>query len=368
MKKNLVRLLWSLFAIFWGCVFALFVLIWYGVIGYMPDVEQLQNPIDKYASVLISADGEQIGSYALGSTNRLYVGYDELSESLVQALLATEDVRFYQHSGVDVRSLGRAIVKRGIFRQVGSGGGSTLTQQLAKQLYSPHAGSSVRRLLQKPIEWIIAIKLERNYTKEEIIAMYLNQFDFLYNAIGVRSAARTYFGKRPSELTLAESALLVGMCKNPSLYNPVLHSNSDVPIRRRNVVLLQMKKAGYITEDIYQRTIQEPIVLNFNSSTYADGIAPYYREFVRQFLTAKKPKRSDYSEWSQEQYAIDSLLWETQPIYGWCQKNKKSDGSCYDLYTDGLKIYGTIDSRMQRYAEEAVLKQMKEFVKVFIKK
>ena len=362
MKKNLVRLLWGLFAIFWGCVFALFVLIWYGVIGYMPDVEQLQNPIDKYASVLISADGEQIGSYALGSTNRLYVGYDELSESLVQALLATEDVRFYQHSGVDVRSLGRAIVKRGIFRQVGSGGGSTLTQQLAKQLYSPHAGSSVRRLLQKPIEWIIAIKLERNYTKEEMIAMYLNQFDFLYNAIGVRSAARTYFGKRPSELTLAESALLVGMCKNPSLYNPVLHSNSDVPIRRRNVVLLQMKKAGYITEDIYQRTIQEPIVLNFNSSTYADGIAPYYREFVRQFLTAKKPKRSDYSEWSQEQYAIDSLLWETQPIYGWCQKNKKSDGSCYDLYTDGLKIYGTIDSRMQRYAEEAVLKQMKEFV------
>ena len=171
MKGKVIKVLWWLFGAFWALAFITFVLIWFGIIGYMPDVEQLQNPIDKYASVLISDDGVQLGSYAHGSTNRIYVGYDELAEPLVQALVATEDVRFYKHSGVDVRGVGRAIVKRGMLRNTASGGGSTITQQLAKQLYSPHAKSSLQRLLQKPIEWVIAIKLERNYTKEEIIAM-----------------------------------------------------------------------------------------------------------------------------------------------------------------------------------------------------
>ena len=362
MKGKIIKVLWWLFGAFWALTLITFVLIWFGIIGYMPDVEQLQNPIDKYASVLISDDGVQLGSYAHGSTNRIYVSYDELAEPLVQALIATEDVRFYQHSGVDMRGVGRAVIKRGVLRNTASGGGSTITQQLAKQLYSPHAKSTLQRLLQKPIEWVIAIKLERNYTKEEIIAMYLNQFDFLYNAIGIRSAAQTYFGKTPSELTLNESAMLVGMCKNPSLYNPVLHADSDAPLKRRNTVLLQMEKAGYISDETYTTAAAEPIRINFTSNTHSDGLAPYYREFVRLLLTAKKPKRSDYSQWNQEQYAIDSLLWETQPIYGWCQKNKKSNGSHYDLYADGLKIYGTIDSRMQQYAEEAVQKHMSEFV------
>lgn len=320
----------------------------------MPPIEQLQNPIDKYASLLISSDGKTIGSYARSGNNRVYTAYEEISPDMIKALIATEDVRFESHSGIDFRSFARAVVKRGILRQESGGGGSTITQQLAKQLYSPNADNVIERLFQKPIEWVIAVRLEKNYTKEEIIAMYLNQFDFLYNAVGIRSAAQTYYGKLPKDLSLQECAMLVGMCKNPSLYNPILHSDSDRPKGRRNVVLEQMQKAGYISDATKREAQASPLDLNFKVIKHTEGLAPYFRENIRLMLTAKKPERKNYPKWNQEQYRVDSTAWENNPVYGWCAKNKKADGSSYDLYADGLKIYTTLNSKMQEYAEKAV--------------
>lgn len=352
--RKLIKLLWLFFLALWACGLLLFVLIWNGIIGYMPPIEQLQNPIDKYASQLISADGETLGSYARSGNNRIYSSYSELSPELVKALIATEDVRFEKHSGIDAKGLLRAVVKRGILRQRSGGGGSTITQQLAKQLYSPKADSHLERMLQKPIEWVIAVRLERYYTKEEIISMYLNQFDFLYNAVGIRSAAQTYFSKKPSELKLEEAAMLVGMCKNPSLYNPILHKDKSRAIGRRKVVLNQMQKAGYITASVADSVASLPLQTKFHRLTHTEGVAPYFREYIRLLLTAKEPHRSDYGAWAGQQYSLDSLAWETNPLYGWCEKNRKPDGSKYDLYADGLRIYATVDSRMQRYAEQAI--------------
>lgn len=357
MKKiasRIIRWLWVFFASFWVLFILLCVLIWHGVIGYMPPIEQLQNPIDKYASQLISTDGEIIGSYAHSGNNRVYSSFEDLSPHLVNALVSTEDVRFHDHSGIDARGLARAIVKRGLLRRKSGGGGSTITQQLAKQLYSPNAKSVLERVLQKPIEWVIAVKIEKFYTKREIITLYFNQFDFLYNAVGIRSAAKTYFGKQPKELNLVESAMLVGMCKNPAIYNPVLHADSKVPLERRNVVLQQMLKAGYLKQKEYEEAIKQPIKTKFSLGKYSDGYAPYFREHIRLMLTAKKPAWKDYPSWNKEQYSRDSLYWENNPLYGWCNKNKKPDGSNYDFYSDGLKIYCTIDTRMQAYAEQAV--------------
>lgn len=362
MRRKICKILWIIFGSLWGLTALLFLLIWFGIIGYMPPVEQLQNPIDKYASQLISADGVPLGSYARSGNNRVYSSYRELSPDLVRALIAVEDVRFEDHSGIDARGLLRAIVKRGILRQKGGGGGSTITQQLAKQLYSPKADNVIERLLQKPIEWVIALKLERYYTKEEIICMYLNQFDFLYNAVGIRSAAETYFSKKPSELNLQESAMLIGMCKNPSIYNPILHNDKPWALERRNVVLNQMAKAGFLTEAEADSVSALPLQTKFHRTIQAEGDAPYFREFIRLILTAKKPNKSNYNEWSIGQYAADSIAWENDPLYGWCEKHHKSDGSTYDLYADGLKIYSTVDSRMQRYAEEAVREHVGGFL------
>lgn len=362
MRRKICKILWIIFGSLWGLTALLFLLIWFGIIGYMPPVEQLQNPIDKYASQLISADGVPLGSYARSGNNRVYSSYRELSPDLVRALIAVEDVRFEDHSGIDARGLLRAIVKRGILRQKGGGGGSTITQQLAKQLYSPKADNVIERLLQKPIEWVIALKLERYYTKEEIICMYLNQFDFLYNAVGIRSAAETYFSKKPSELNLQESAMLIGMCKNPSIYNPILHNDKPWALERRNVVLNQMAKAGFLTEAEADSVSALPLQTKFLRTIQAEGDAPYFREFIRLILTAKKPDKSNYNEWSIGQYAADSIAWENDPLYGWCEKHHKSDGSTYDLYADGLKIYSTVDSRMQRYAEEAVREHVGGFL------
>lgn len=362
MKKKIITTVWAFFFGIWGSILFLFLLIWNGVIGYMPPIEQLQNPIDKYASLLISSDGKTIGTYARSGSNRIYTAYEEISPLMIQALIATEDVRFESHSGIDFRSFLRAVVKRGILRQESGGGGSTITQQLAKQLYSPDADNVIERLFQKPIEWIIAVRLERSYTKQEIIAMYLNQFDFLYNAVGIRSAAQTYYSKSPKDLTLQESAMLVGMCKNPSLYNPILHSDSDRPIGRRNVVLDQMRKAGYISQKLMQEAQASPLDLHFKLIKHTEGLAPYFRENLRLMLTAKRPERSNYPDWNQTQYQIDSLAWENNPVYGWCAKNTKSDGSHYDLYADGLKIYTTLNSKMQAYAERAVREHVGEYL------
>ena len=329
-----------------------FIAMWNGWIGYMPPIEDLQNPISRYASQIYSSDGKVMGTWNFNRENRVMVDYKSLTPDLVHALVATEDERFYEHSGIDFIALGRAIVKRGFMRQASAGGGSTITQQLAKQLYSETAHSTLERLIQKPVEWVIAIKLERHYTKEEIITMYLNYFDFLHNAVGVKTASNTYFNKEPKELTLNESATLVGLCKNPSYFNPVRYP--DRARERRNVVLSQMLKKGYLSRGQYLAAIDEKLELNFHRTDHKDGRATYFREFLRQYMMAKLPNRSDYPAWNKNQYVIDSIAWANDPLYGWCNKNKKKNGENYNVYTDGLKVYTTIDSRMQKYAEEAV--------------
>ena len=352
MRKVLIHFLWWLLGLtFLGSSLA-FVAIWNGWIGYMPPIEDLQNPISRFATQIYSSDGKVIGTWNFNRENRICVPYSNLSPYLVKALVATEDVRFYDHSGIDFIALSRAIVKRGLLGQTSAGGGSTITQQLAKQLYSDAAGSTLERLLQKPIEWVIAVKLERNYTKEEIIALYLNYFDFLHNAVGIKTASTTYFYKDPKDLTLEEAATLIGLCKNPSLFNPVRYPERCR--ERRNVVLDQMRKAGYITDEQYEKSCALPIALNFHRNDHKDGTAPYLREFLRVYMSAERPDRSKYPSWNKRQYVLDSIAWDTDPLYGWCNKNFKKDGTPYNLNADGLKVYTTIDSRMQRYAEEAV--------------
>ena len=360
MRKLFVYFLWTLlFIIIFGAATA-FYAINEGWIGYMPPIEDLQNPINRFATQIYSADGKLIGTWNYNRENRVMVDYTKIAPSLVKALVATEDVRFYDHSGIDFYALGRAIVKRGLLGQKSAGGGSTITQQLAKQLYSEHASTTMERLLQKPIEWVIAVKLERNYTKDEIITMYLNYFDFLHNAVGIKTAANTYFSKEPKDLSVVESATLVGLCKNPSYYNPV--RNPERSRNRRNVVLGQMLKAGYITQEEHDKYCAEPLELKFHVSDHKEGLAVYLREFLRRYMTAKKPERALYPSWNMVKYFNDSINWESDPLYGWCNKNKKRNGDNYSIYTDGLKVYTTIDSRMQKYAEQAAYQHVVKFL------
>ena len=360
MRKRFIHILWALLA--GGFVSAIvgFFAIWFGWIGYMPDIEDLQNPINRFATQVYSSDGKVIGTWNLNKENRIVIPYKKMSPYLVQALVATEDERFYEHSGIDFRALGRAIIKRGILGQANAGGGSTITQQLAKQLYSSTAQSAAQRMLQKPIEWVIAIKLERYYTKEEIIALYLNYFDFLHNAVGIKTAANTYFNKEPKDLTVCEAATLIGLCKNPSFFNPVRYPERAK--ERRNVVLSQMVKAGYMDRAEYQNYSSEPLTLNFHRTDHKDGTATYLREFLRQYMMAKRPVRTDYPSWNNVQFVADSIAWDTDPLYGWCNKNFKKDGSPYNVYSDGLKVFTTIDSRMQKYAEEAVYQHVARYL------
>lgn len=360
MRKRFIHILWALLA--GGFVSAIvgFFAIWFGWIGYMPDIEDLQNPINRFATQVYSSDGKVIGTWNLNKENRIVIPYKKMSPYLVLALVATEDERFYEHSGIDFRALGRAIIKRGILGQTNAGGGSTITQQLAKQLYSSTAQSAAQRMFQKPIEWVIAIKLERYYTKEEIIALYLNYFDFLHNAVGIKTAANTYFNKEPKDLTVCEAATLIGLCKNPSFFNPVRYPERAK--ERRNVVLSQMVKAGYMDHAEYQNYSSEPLKLNFHRTDHKDGTATYLREFLRQYMMAKRPVRTDYPSWNNVQFVADSIAWDTDPLYGWCNKNFKKDGSPYNVYSDGLKVFTTIDSRMQKYAEEAVYQHVARYL------
>jgi len=360
MRRKIIRFLWKTLGVIGAFLLLAFIGIWFGWIGYMPAIADLQNPINRAASQVYSADGKIMGTWNLNRENRIVVSYDNLAPDLVKALVATEDERFYEHSGIDYIALGRAIVKRGLMGQESAGGGSTITQQLAKQLYSETAHSTIGRLLQKPVEWVIAIKLERNYTKEEIIALYLNYFDFLHNAVGIKTASNTYFNKEPKDLTLNESATLIGLCKNPSLFNPVRYPERCR--ERRNVVLSQMLKQGYITKDEYAKNSAEPLELHFHRRDHKDGSAPYFREFLRQYMMAKRPNIDDYPSWNRKQFVFDSIAWQTDPLYGWCNKNFKRDGSPYNIYTDGLKIYTTIDSRMQQMAEEAVFNHVAKYL------
>lgn len=365
MIRKVVKILWIFIALIsLVCVF-IFFSIAKGWIGYMPPVEDLENPNYKFATEVFSEDGKVLGTYSCSKENRVFVGYNDLSPNIINALIATEDVRFAEHSGIDAYALTRAIVKRGILMQKNAGGGSTITQQLSKQLYSPSADNVMERLFQKPIEWVIAVKLERYYTKEEILTMYLNKFDFLNNAVGIKTAAFTYFGCEPKDLKIEEAATLVGMCKNPSLYNPVRYNERSRG--RRNVVLDQMRKAGYITEAERDSLQALPLKLKYNRVDHKEGLATYFREYLRGVLTAKKPDKADYRGWQMQKYYEDSLDWENNPLFGWCEKNTKKDGTKYNLYTDGLKIYTTLDSRMQQYAEDAVTEHLKELQGYFFK-
>lgn len=352
MRKKFIHILWLVLGLLVGTTTLLFFLIWFGVVGYSPDIENLQNPISKSASLVYSEDGKVLGTYNADKANRIPVSFSKLSPHLVHALVATEDVRFYEHSGIDFIALGRAIVKRGLLGHESAGGGSTITQQLAKQLYSAPASSSVERMLQKPIEWVTAIKLERNFTKEEIIALYLNYFDFLHGAVGIKTAANTYFNKEPKDLTVNEAALLIGLCKNPSLFNPVRYP--DRCKERRNVVLAQMVKAGYLSQADGREYDAQPIELHFHRADHKDGVAVYFREYLRQYMMMERPERKNYPSWNYRQFVIDSIAFATDPLCGWCKKNTKKDGTFYNIYTDGLKIHTTIDYKMQQYAEESV--------------
>lgn len=357
MRRKVIITLWSLLLVSLLTITLSFYAIVKGWIGYMPNFQELQNPIDRYASQVLSEDGVLLGVWAKRD-NRVFVDYDKIAPVVFDALIATEDSRFENHSGIDVRALGRAVVKRGLLGQESAGGGSTITQQLAKQLYSSQAKSTFERLLQKPIEWVIAVELERHYTKQEILTLYLNYFDFLHNATGIKTAANVYFGKQPSELTLEEAATLIGMCKNPAYFNPV--SQPERCRSRRNVVLGQMVAYGNLNQTTHDSAVAKPLMLNFQRIDHKEGLAPYLREHLRVKLMAKKPNMADYADWQKEKYHEDSLAWETDPLYGWCNKNKKSDGKPYNIYEDGLKIYTSIDSRMQRYAEKALTKHLTE--------
>lgn len=326
MIKKFIYMLWGLLAVGLVAAFLIFYSITRGWIGFVPPVEELENPTYKFATQIISADGKMLSTYSYSRENRVWTDYEDLSPALINALISTEDVRFAEHSGIDLRALLRAIVKTGLLRQESSGGGSTLTQQLAKQLYTEEvAGNKIERLFQKPIEWVIAVKLEKYYTKEEILTMYLNKYDFGNNAIGIKTAANTYFSKEPKQLSVEEAATLVGMCKNSSLYNPV--RRNEKTRQRRNVVLSQMEKNHCLSAAVCDSLQETPLVLNYRRVDHKLGPAPYFREYLRGVMTAKKPERKNYRGWQMQKYYEDSLDWANNPLYGWCNKNKKKDGS-----------------------------------------
>ena len=357
--KKMIRALWTINFCGVALVMLMGVMIYHGYIGYMPPVEGLLNPEDRFASRLFTSDGVEMGRFYQSRNNRVYADYSEISPNVINALIATEDERFMQHSGIDIMALSRVLFKTILLRQKNAGGGSTITQQLAKQLYSPESDGLMDRFIQKPVEWAIAVKLERYYTKEEIIKMYLNQFDFLNNAVGIKTAAHVYFNTTPDSLKIEQAAMLVGMAKNPSLYNPVRADRKDAAVGRRNVVLQQMLKADLITEAECDSLCALPLDVKFTKVDHKDGIAPYFREAVRLMMQAKEPRRGDYPDWDQQRFVDDSIQWATNPLYGWVEKNPKPDGTKYNIYTDGLRIYTSIDSRMQKYAEEAVIDHLK---------
>jgi penicillin-binding protein 1A len=364
-RSKFLRWFWLTFGFGLLCFVLMFVFINLGWIGYLPPIDELQNPKNKYATEIYSSDLQLLGRYFFNKENRVGVHYNQISINVVNALVATEDVRFYDHSGIDGRALSRAFILTGLLHRKSSGGGSTITQQLAKQLYSPQADNAIERALQKPIEWVISTKLESLYTKEEILAMYLNQFDFLNNAVGIKSAAQVYFSTSPAKLKIEEAATLVGMCKNPSFFNPVRYNERTK--NRRNVVLNQMRKADYITDEQYDSLKVIPLTLRYQRVDHRMGLATYFREYLRIMLTAKEPNSSDYASWQKDKFEQDKWMWENNALYGFCEKNKKADGTPYNIYTDGLKIYTTIDSRMQKYAEDAVEEHIQALQQTFFR-
>jgi len=356
-KKKILKWFWLLFSIPVVLVVSLIGLVW--AFADIPSFEELENPDSKLATQVIAEDGEILTTFHI--ENRSYVSYEELSPNLVNAAVATEDVRFYNHSGIDFKSLGRVIFKTLLGGDSSQGGGSTITQQLAKTLYPRQDVSSripgmskLKMVWIKLKEWVTAVKLERSYTKNEIMNMYMNQVFFGSNAYGIKAAAQTFFGKAPIDLTVEEAATLVGMVNKPTRYNPAL--NPDKSLTRRNFVISQMEKAGFITEDQRDSIRQIPITLSYQVQDHNAGVGPYFRDMLRRTMNAKEPKRSSYAQY--EDYVVDSLQWADNAFYGWLNKNTKADGTKYNLDRDGLRIYTTINYKMQKYAEEAVAEHL----------
>ena len=363
-------ILWSLYTLPILLFIIIMILIGKGKIGYMPDFAQLENPQTNLASELITEDGEVLGKYFI--ENRTFVNYENLSSELVDALIATEDVRYYRHSGIDMRSLIRVVVKSLLLGK-NEGGGSTISQQLAKNLFprdTTFRRSSIAKAghmaIAKFKEWNTGVRLERSYTKDEIIVMYLNTVAFGGESIlGIQSAAKTFFNTSPDSLTLDQSAILVGMLKAPTAFNPRI--NPERSLQRRNTVLSQMVKYGYLEEEIADSVKALPISIDYNLASHMTGQAQHFRTFLSEFMTNSKPLMPDDDAgilaW--ERYRRDSLRWVGDRLYGWVNKNYKPDGSRYNLYRDGLKIYTTISSKMQQYAEEAVEEQLKNYLQPF---
>jgi len=358
-----LKVLWIAYAAFIGLVLILFTFISLGALGFMPTFEELENPRSNLASEIYSSDQVLLGKYYI--ENRSNVHFEDLSPNVVNALIATEDARFTDHSGIDVRSLFRVVL--GVFtRDRGAGGGSTITQQLAKNLFPRESNQSfVKVVITKFKEWITAVKLEHNYTKQEIIAMYLNTVDFGNQSYGIKSAARTYFNKTTDSLNIQESAMLIGLLKAPTRYSPT--RNPENAMKRREVVLKQMKVNGFISQNQYDSIRVLPIDLSqFSIQDHNVGLATYFREYLKILLTRKKPVEENYID--KKIYQEDLYQWDNNPLYGWCYKNLKADGTPYNIFKDGLRIYTTVNSKMQRYAEEAVSEHLgKELQKEFYK-
>ena len=362
-----VRWFWIILCAPVALILLLLLLTRLGAFGKVPTFEELENPKSNLATEIYSDDGEMIGSFFI--QNRSYVDYNELSPALVAALISTEDMRFYSHSGIDFISLARVAVKTLALGNRRQGGGSTITQQLAKNLYprdtavynNPISKGS-KLVISKLKEWITAVMLEYNYTKEEIITMYLNTVPYGSNAYGIKSAARTFFNKLPSELNVQEAAMLVGVVNAPTRYSP--RSNPDRALARRNTVISRMREKGYLTRAQRDSIQALPIELDFRPISHNAGTGTYFREMLRMVMTSGKPSRESFGpgaagDWDYRQ-AVEQ--WESNPLYSWCDKNVKANGQPYDLYRDGLKIYTTVNATMQRYAEQAVWEQMGETV------
>ena len=349
-RKKIIKWFWILLSMPFALLLILLLLV--AAFAKIPSFEELEHPDNKLATQLIAENGEVLTTFHI--ENRTYVSYDELPEHLVQAAVATEDARFYKHSGIDFQSLARVLFKTLLMRDSSQGGGSTITQQLAKTLYPRGEGGKLTLVMTKLKEWITAVKLERDYTKNEIMAMYLNSIFFGSSAYGIKTAAETYFAKSPGELSVEEGAMLVGMVNKPTRYNPNLHP--DLALQRRNFVIGQMHKAGYLSKAECDSIRAIPISLHFEVQDHNAGLAPYFRDMLRRDMNATKPKKSSYS--SAEEYSADSLRWRDDPVYGWLVKNKKSDGSSWNLDRDGLRIHTTINYNMQKYAEEAVAEHL----------
>jgi len=350
--KKFIFIIWIAFILFliFGVIF--FYLISVGKFGYMPDLDEIENPKLKIATEIISSDGEILGTFF--TENRVNVEYEEISKNVIDALIATEDIRFYNHNGIDFKAVMRTILSGGK-----KGGGSTITQQLSKMLFPRESFKRLdEKIIRKLREWIMALKIEKRFTKEEIITLYLNKFDFLNLAVGIKSAAKVYFNKLPKDLNKEEAALLIGMCKNPSYFNPLKYP--ERALKRRNIVLGQMYKYNFISKKEYDSLIKLPLRLNIRKISHREGLATHFRETLRMFMTAKKPDPKNYVDLTL--YRLDSILWENNPLYGWCNKNKKPDGSPYNLYKDGLKIYVTINSKMQQYAEQAIKEHLGNYL------